>query len=635
MLAAQDPYIMEDKRFYQLCWMTFRYGEMLDDIEYEIDALIREIKDGRWSSTAVLSDFNTIVGKLPDGNSENASQIKGKLNSLVREENKEQSNIEKDISSVLEGQSLDDFHSADHFLREYISEINSEKRAAISADILSFLNNSKSSIRNLDYDIESIENEYKSGNEESLIEELEEFVKILSLKGWHPRSIRDLAQVIPALDAPFDYFNKIISKAPSESTYVFFIEELDIPEELSGLPHINKVIPPGTYDIDDLKSANPYTDRDEVTFHSKRTDHHDDLFDGKRDPEYLVDNTTIVILEVKGYRAFGKNELALDRLSKFIDSCSYANSLGNFEEPHSTNRLFYYRWDRDGTGYSSLAHLGSSTQTEEMPSPLVNDLVFILDAIDEESGLSDVLQRGLHLYRKGNNMSRDEDKIIYYIAALETLISTEGTYREETIDNVMLASGLYDINQNRNRLENAYRTRNWSIHAGVKDPAVDPLSDFLRHRVREILYQMGVCIKNDAADIIPEFIEYVRGEKKSKYENLLFDIQKSNLNTDTPYKFRKKLEEEYFDVDIKGAYILQDTGEEIIPLVCIDEMSTYNLKEEGIHPSRYFTFEIAESGSAIQFRELYFSHEMGDASAHDYFQYISPVELYPRDIIVR
>ncbi|SDD81294.1 hypothetical protein [Natrinema hispanicum] len=626
---------MEDERFYQLCWMIFRHGERPDNIEYELDNFIRNIKDGRWSSATALSNFDTIASKLPSRNSENASQIKSELNSLVREENKQQSDIENQINSLLETQSLDGFHSTNHFLREYVSKVNSEKRASISADILSFLNNSKSSIKNLDYNLDSIENEYNSGNEENLVGELEEFVKTLSLKGWHPRSIRDLAQVIPAADDPFDYFDKIISKSPSESTYVFFIEGLHIPEELSGPHYIDRVVPPGTYDIDDLKSANPYNDRDEVTFYSERTDHHDDLFDGKRDPEYLLDNSTTVFLKSKGYHAFGTNELAFDRLSKFLDSCSYANSLGNFEEPHTTNRLFYYRWDRDGTGYSSLAHSGSPSQTEEMPSILMSDLEYILGATGEESGLSDVLQRGLHLYRKGNNMNRDEDKIIYYIAALETLISTEGTYREETIDNVVLASGLYDINQNRDRLENAYRTRNWSIHAGVKDPAVDPLTDFLRHRVREILHQMGVCIKNDAAEIIPEFIKYMSVRKEHKYDDLKSDIQKSNLNINTPYKFTKLLKEEYFDIDIKGAYILQDIGEEIIPLVCIDEMNAYNLEEEGIHPNRYFTFEVEESGSIIQFRELYFSQEMGDASAYDYFQYISPIELYPRDIIVK
>ncbi|MFB6187835.1 MAG: hypothetical protein ABEI86_13340 [Halobacteriaceae archaeon] len=640
--------MVDGSRFGELFYNIFRFHDYEESSIRAIQLLRRQLHQGRWQANEVTDRFNTIQGTTSRTRRPDAERVLSDLNELVRDESNQKEAIESDLQDAIGDVSLEELHSKSHFLQEYVAQKNNKRRESIQDSLDAILEEAEQEIRDAGFEFSALRQRYESGSEEEVVSKLREFYNYLRSKGWHPRDLQDRITPLRMADDQLEFLQRLHKRDATSATFVFFLPTTEVESYFGNVGDIKEIVPPGTYDIDDLKEVYPYDDipapeffPDESDYSPPSPDPDEDLSPKEREEyveqvkerhekkrvSYQLKNATAVVIEVEGYGTHGRTEEALDVLSQFFDSYSYSNSLSYAEDPHYTDRLHYLQWLPNGNSRSSLSSKTDQVSDVAIQERDIESVKHILNACKSSSGLADNLRRGLHLYRKANLMHRDEDRIIYYIASLETISSTDNTYREEVIDNIIVISGLYDISETRDRLEAAYRARNSSIHAGVQIDEADSLAEFLRLRVKRSLYRLAQCIQDTEATDISDFIDYASTLKQRRRKKLKLHLSRNGFNTGSVYKFDTKHETEYHTLDIRGCYIFIDSGTDIIPRLTISHMEAYDFGEHEIPPSGRYAISVKEGDSLLTFHDIHIPQKAGVASTSNFFRYISPINL--------
>lgn len=627
--------LMDNSRLWVVAHFVFGYYEEGQSQRDKRRLLQERLGNGDWSSSSVSGEFGEIIQESPNNIQNKYGYLKSELNNLAREEDRQKQELKKDLESIFSGISQEELYSKKHFNREYLSQKNNQKRESIENGIYSFLDDLEEISNDTDYNFLRLEEVYDS-TESDMIKELEEFADTLSARGWHRRAIQDIPQWMRHSDNRLQYLQSINDRSVSEAVYVFFLQDItiDVEDDLRRLSGQNviDIISPGEIDIDELRERYPYDDVDEVEFYPDDSDVEAPSSDRRESISELLDNSTTILVKSEGYRSFGMKEKAYDRLSRFLDCCSYGNSLSYIEDPQYTHRLYYMRWTPDGEG-SHMTGFQDGRSNSEIRDYSFSRVEDALSTIDMETPLAERLKRGLHHYRKGNNAVREEDKIVYYIAAMESLLSASNTYKREIVDKAISIGGVYDTNSVRARFETAYRARNSSIHAGYNLHSSESLAHFLRHRVGEIIYKIINILKQESSKTISDFISEEKDRNRSFRKNQMETLSKYNINTNSTYKFNTTKETEYYKSWITGAYIFHDTGVDIIPRITISGIDTDINKSKDIQmgPEENISFSVKEGNRRIIFRDAFISRKSSFASIHNLFDYTDTLNTTARD----
>lgn len=640
--------MVDESRFGELFYNIFRFHEYEESSIRTIQLLKRQLHQGRWQSNEITDRFKTIRGATSRTRRPDAQQVLSDLNDLVRDEIRQKETMESNLRDATGDVSLGKLHSTEHFLQEYVAQKNDERRTSIQDSLDTILEDAEQEIRETGYELDRLQQRYEDGREEELVTELRKFYNYLRSKGWHHRDLQDIITSFRMADDQLEFLRRLYGLDATSATFVFFLPTTKVESHSKCIGGIKEIVPPETYDLGDLKEIYPYDDISEPEFFPDESEYSPPIPDPDKElgPEereeyierikerkekekvaYQLKNATAVITKVKGYGTHGRTQKALDILFRFFDSYSYSNSLSYAEDPHYTDRLYYLQWLPDGDKRSSLSSKTEPVSDVSIQDRDIESIRYIMEACESTTGLADSLRRGLHLYRKANLMHRDEDRIIYYIASLETISATDNTYREEVIDNIIAISGLYDISETRDQLETAYQARNSSIHAGVEIDEADSLAEFLRLRVKRSLYRLAQCIQDTGATDISDFIDYVSSLKQRRRTRLKSYLSQNGFNIGSVYKFDTTNETEYHTLDIRGCYIFIDNGTDIVPRLTISHMEAYDFGEHNIAPSGRSAITVKEDNSVLTFHDIHISQKAGEASASDFFQYISPINI--------
>jgi hypothetical protein len=290
------------------------------------------------------------------------------------------------------------------------------------------------------------------------------------------------------------------------------------------------------------------------------------------------------------------------------------------------------RWTPDGEG-SHMTGFQDSRPNSEIRDHSFSRVEDALSTIDVETPLAERLKRGLHHYRKGNNAVHEEDKIVYYIAAMESLLSASNTYKREIVDEAIAIGDVYDTNSIRARFETAYRARNSSIHAGYNSHSSESLAHFLRHRVGEIIYKIINGLKWESSKTISDFISEEKDRNRNFRKDQIETLSKYDLNTNSTYKFNAIKETKYYKSWIIGAYIFQDTGTEIIPRITISGIDTdvNESKDIQMGPEEHISFSTEEGNTRIIFIDTFIPRKFSFVSIHDLFDYTDTLNTTASD----
>lgn len=640
--------MVDESRFGELFYNIFRFHEYEESSIRTIQLLRRQLHQGRWQSSEVTDRFKTICGATSRTRRPDAQQVLSDLNDLARDEIRQKEAMESKLRDATGDVSLGKLHAKGHFLQEYVAQKNDERRTSIQDSLDTILKDAEQEIREAGFEFDGLQQRYEDGREEELVTELRKFYNHLRSKGWHHRDLQDTTTSLPMVDDQLEFIRRLQGLDATSATFVFFLPTTEVESHSKNIGGIKEIVPPGTYNLDNLKDIYPYDDISKPEFFPDESEYSPPIPDPdeelgaeereeyiqqikeRKDKEkvaYQLKNATAVITTVKGYGTHGRTQKALDILSRFFDSYSYSNSLSYAEDPHYTDRLYYLQWLPNGDTRSSLSSKTEPVSDISIRDSDIESVRYIMDACESVTGLADSLRRGLHLYRKANLMHRDEDRIIYYIASLEIISATDNTYREEVIDNIIAISGLYDISETRDRLETAYQARNSSIHAGVQIDEADSLAEFLRLRVKRSLYRLAQCIQDTEATDISDFIDYASILKQRRRTKLKSYLSRNGFNIGSVYKFDTTNETEYHTLDIRGCYIFVDDGTDIVPRVTISHMEAYDFGEHNITPSGRSAIAVKMDDSLLTFHDIHISQKAGEASASNFFQYISPLNL--------
>jgi hypothetical protein len=335
---------MDNSRLWVLAYLVFAHYEKGQSQQDKRQLLQERLGNGDWSSSTVSGEFSEIIKESPNSIQNGYRYLNDDLNNLAREEGKQKQELKDNLDSILTGISREKSYSNQYFTREYLSQRNKQERESIEDGLHSFLDELDKHSNDTEYRFSRLE-EACDQTELDVVKELEEFADILSARGWHRRAIRDIPQWLRHSDDRLEYLRSINSRTVSEAVYVFFLQDvtIDIKDDLHGIAGINiiDIIIPGEIDIDELRERYPYDDVDEVEFYPDDSDLEPPSSDRRESISELLTNSTTILVRSEGYMSFGMTEKAYDRLSRFLDCCSYGNSLSYIEDPQYTHRLYY------------------------------------------------------------------------------------------------------------------------------------------------------------------------------------------------------------------------------------------------------------------------------------------------------
>lgn len=636
--------MLSESRFWKLFYNVFTFRESEAPPLQTIQLMKRDLRQGKWNSRDLAKKYRRIRKSASRLRRPDAKDVFSELESLIEDESEQKSDFKCDLQKIMCGVDLDEFSSEKHFLREYLEEKNKERRIAIRDALMDILEESEEEIREKDYDFDSLREKYENGSEEEVVRLLRDLYDYLYRQGWHHRDLSDLTQHMRFHDDYLEFLREILEKESFDATFVFFLPNLKVEEEHTDVGSIKRLAPPGTYDINGLRDLYPYGDVDESEFSPNKSNHspvkpdwEGDLDENakerlerdrrQKDISYQLSHSSMIVLEATGFHTYARTERAFELLSEFLDACSYKSSLSRVEDPQYLDRAFYLHWRPDGEIYTTLSSRADSSSPIRIRESDILSARHMLDAINSDSELSDNLRRGLHLYRKANNMYREEDKLVYYIASLETIASPGQTYMDETISNLCTIASLYDIPENRDLIKDAYEARNSSIHAGVKPDQAESLADFLRMQLSKGLTQLAHCIHNTECKTVPEFVSLTQEAREEYNKRLRIELQGNSLYTNTVYKFNTTIEEKNFDIDLQGCYGFIDVGGEIVPRITISSLKCENYQDDHVSSTGHRSITVRESGLDLTFYNVHIPRQAGVASANGFFQYISPLNV--------
>jgi len=309
----------------------------------------------------------------------------------------------------------------------------------------------------------------------------------------------------------------------------------------------------------EFKDMNPYK-IGKVKFYNKNTYDDSKLIDAinaslyKREEDknkaegviinFLKDRI-IVEAEVSAYGKNGAGENGFLEISKVIDGISLWKSDVTIKEPKfdeicefivlNRETGMFYSWNRDPR------YMGKVKLDTDM-----EDFLKVFDSIfnkpyNEYTELEKNITSTLHWYRKGNVSMYPPDKLLNYIIALESLVTTgkdKGSGKKEIISErtIEVIGVLNDYREKyKGKIKKLYDYRSKIVHEGSTN--IFNLEDKAKELGKIIeMALLSVAGKIDECVTLEKFLEYNEKERHKKRKDELEKVQKLGIEINKKIK---------------------------------------------------------------------------------------------------
>lgn len=293
---------------------------------------------------------------------------------------------------------------------------------------------------------------------------------------------------------------------------------------------------------------------------------------GKWEIEAILGNEDPTLeIRIDAYDSKQAQRKMKEEMSRFLDMCSHRNPEKDVKDlPLPNAQLKTYIFPVDMEGPISSPKSQDANMKGYIDSEDAQGIKALNEAMSYDTELSDRFERGIHFFRKSNNMDKPIDQCIFLIASLEALVIQDGQSKNgENIDDVL---DLAQIGGDREKevrasLENLYEARNDSLHSGIKkenlEADIHTSKTFLANLV---IVPMINRIKDDGIETLDEFedeMEVIKDRRHTKAKSTIEDADGVSVGETTKITGELKLESGDKVADVEAEIGFIDEGETI------------------------------------------------------------------------
>lgn len=594
-----------------------------------ITRIRNRLRGGRWSTREVLRILNNLNSELSPLMREIIGEEKRALEQLRSSEKSDKKVVRQAFSGLDSDVRPINIPGYEKFVESYINENRKNERETIANDLIDSLSELENTFSQSSFDISSLQYAIENEEEELVLEELGVFYHHLIRKGWHHRDVFEYLLRGRLRGEFLDRVKSMIDRERQETTYVCYIQDLHFKSSRDPDSFIEQIISSEDLSVDRLAEVYPYD--------SEEFEHVDPRVQQIIDEE----DVSVLITRVEQYGYRGSVEAAREKLSEVLDAFSIADTRGDLEDPHLDDGFQYSAWRP--TAAEATLSIGRTREGHNktvIPDFRIDELeeaIFPALELNSRSNLVDVFRRGLHLYRRGNATNRKINKIVEYVACLETIADPGNTYEEERIENLKIVGGLKD-HVETDLIKSALLARNDAVHSGMSPSNLEIEVSLFRSALRSALLELANFVLEDSDATVQEFVEYCKQQNHSRRENKLEKIENKGIpkgekvDLTTTIEIEQSKQRDNMVVELRGYFEIQPNPNSVSIKLTITEAVADS-------QGNFTTLSFPEFDLQTDYGEVHIQMNrlpgwVGSAISSGVFEYLGPWEVYPRNFEV-